>query len=97
MDPGDTVFFHPLLVHGSGFNRTEDLRRAIAVHYANSHCEDIWRGETKTIGNFNPRLDIRLVRGKDPHRYAATDERLTTTPVSRIPSLTNVPKCDSTQ
>ena len=50
--------------------RSEGLRRAIAVHYASAHCEDIWRGETKTIGNFNPRLDIRLVRGQDPNRYA---------------------------
>ena len=48
----------------------KNLRRAIAVHYASSHCEDIWHGETKTIGNFNPRLDIRLVRGQDPHHYA---------------------------
>ncbi len=70
MDPGDTLFFHPLLVHGSGFNRTECLRRAIAVHYASSHCQDIWQGETKTIGTFNPRLDIRLVRGNDPNNYA---------------------------
>ena len=70
MDPGDTLFFHPLLVHGSGYNRTENLRRAIAVHYASSHCEDIWRGETKTIGDFNPRLDIRLIRGQDPRHYA---------------------------
>ena len=70
MDPGDTLFFHPLLVHGSGFNRTENLRRAIAVHYASSHCQDIWHGETKTIGTFNPRLDIRLVRGNDPNNYA---------------------------
>ena len=70
MDPGDTVFFHPLLVHGSGYNRTGGLRRAVAVHYASAHCEDIWHGETKTIGNFNPRLDIRLVRGNDPNNYA---------------------------
>lgn len=23
MEPGDTVFFHPILIHGSGANRTE--------------------------------------------------------------------------
>jgi phytanoyl-CoA hydroxylase len=27
MDEGDTVFFHPLLVHGSGANRTEGFRK----------------------------------------------------------------------
>ena len=70
MDPGDTVFFHPLLVHGSGFNRTEGLRRAIAVHYANSHCEDIWEGATEYIGEYNPRFDCRLVCGQDPNNYA---------------------------
>ena len=38
MDPGDTLFFHPLLVHGSGRNRTDDFRRAISVHYASAKC-----------------------------------------------------------
>jgi phytanoyl-CoA hydroxylase len=27
MDEGDTVFFHPLLIHGSGANRTEGFRK----------------------------------------------------------------------
>ena len=27
MEPGDTVFFHPLLIHGSGMNRTDDFRK----------------------------------------------------------------------
>ncbi len=71
MEPGDTVFFHPLLVHGSGFNRTEGLRRAIAVHYANANCEDIWGGTTDYVQGIDPRLDYRLVRGEDPHCYAA--------------------------
>jgi phytanoyl-CoA hydroxylase len=34
MEAGDTVFFHPLLVHGSGMNRTEGFRKAISCHYA---------------------------------------------------------------
>jgi phytanoyl-CoA hydroxylase len=38
MEPGDTLFFHPLLVHGSGRNRSEDFRRAISVHYASAEC-----------------------------------------------------------
>ena len=38
MAPGDTLFFHPLLVHGSGRNRTNGFRRAISVHYASDEC-----------------------------------------------------------
>ncbi|RZF42678.1 hypothetical protein LSTR_LSTR001473 [Laodelphax striatellus] len=38
MDVGDTVFFHPLLVHGSGPNLTKGFRKAISCHYASSDC-----------------------------------------------------------
>ncbi|XP_063373308.1 serpin B6-like [Cydia amplana] len=38
MSPGDTVFFHPLLVHGSGPNVSKRYRKAITAHYANSGC-----------------------------------------------------------
>ena len=34
MAPGDTLLFHPLLIHGSGHNRSDDFRRAISAHYA---------------------------------------------------------------
>lgn len=34
MNKGDTVFFHPLLVHGSGPNRTDRFRKAVSTHYA---------------------------------------------------------------
>ncbi len=39
MEPGDTLLFHPLLLHGSGHNRTEGFRRAISAHYASADCE----------------------------------------------------------
>jgi len=39
MDPGDTLLFHPLLVHGSGRNTTDGFRRAISTHYASTACE----------------------------------------------------------
>ena len=39
MSPGDTLFLHPLLVHGSGRNRSQACRRAISVHYASQACE----------------------------------------------------------
>lgn len=31
MEAGDTVFFHPLLIHGSGTNRTNGFRKVF--HY----------------------------------------------------------------
>ena len=55
MRPGDTVFFHPLLIHGSGRNRSGDFRRAISAHYASPRCETPerdWRTGThvRTVG-----------------------------------------------
>ena len=34
MEKGDTVFFHPILIHGSGPNRTTGFRKAISCHYS---------------------------------------------------------------
>ena len=39
MAPGDTLLFHPLLLHGSGQNRSTGFRRAISTHYAAADCE----------------------------------------------------------
>ncbi|KAJ8965837.1 hypothetical protein NQ317_013632 [Molorchus minor] len=36
MEKGDTVFFHPLILHGSGPNLTKGFRKAISCHYADS-------------------------------------------------------------
>lgn len=36
MNPGDTVFFHPLIIHGSGVNVTKGFRKAISCHYTTS-------------------------------------------------------------
>ncbi|XP_078275575.1 phytanoyl-CoA dioxygenase, peroxisomal [Rhinoraja longicauda] len=41
MDKGDTVFFHPLLIHGSGANGTTGFRKAISCHYASADCRYI--------------------------------------------------------
>ncbi|XP_041971357.1 probable phytanoyl-CoA dioxygenase [Aricia agestis] len=38
MAPGDTVFFHPLLVHGSGANVSKNYRKSLAAHYASEEC-----------------------------------------------------------
>ncbi len=29
METGDTVFFHPLLIHGSGMNKTRGFRKVV--------------------------------------------------------------------
>uniref|UniRef100_T2MJ14 phytanoyl-CoA dioxygenase n=1 Tax=Hydra vulgaris TaxID=6087 RepID=T2MJ14_HYDVU len=41
METGDTVFFHPLLFHGSGRNKTQHFRKAISCHYASADCNFI--------------------------------------------------------
>ena len=39
MQRGDTVLFHPLLIHGSGRNVSDGFRRAISSHFAAADCE----------------------------------------------------------
>lgn len=39
MNEGDTVFFHPLLIHGSGTNRSSGFRQAISTHFASTDIE----------------------------------------------------------
>jgi phytanoyl-CoA hydroxylase len=38
MEPGDTVFFHPILHHGSGRNSSSGYRKAISAHFASTEC-----------------------------------------------------------
>jgi len=61
MAPGDTVFFHPALLHGSGRNRTEGFRRAISCHYASATCR-YREGEAPFPGDSRPYV---LVRGRE--------------------------------
>ena len=49
MDPGDTLLFHPLLIHGSGRNRSDGFRRAIATHYASRACERPGQGKRDPV------------------------------------------------
>ncbi len=51
MQAGDTLLFHPLLIHGSGHNRTDACRRVISTHYAAADCESPerdWRVSMRT-------------------------------------------------
>jgi len=41
MEKGDTVFFHPLLIHGSGTNVSPNFRKAISCHYSTSNINYI--------------------------------------------------------
>jgi phytanoyl-CoA hydroxylase len=59
MEPGDTVFFHPILLHGSGRNRTQHFRRAISAHYTALDVEWAW-----TDGGAFHKRQYRIVRGK---------------------------------
>lgn len=60
MEPGDSVFFHPVLIHGSGRNRSSGFRRAISTHYASAHCEFL--PGAQPVGAMRPYL---LVRGQE--------------------------------
>ena len=59
MEPGDTVFFHPVLIHGSGHNRTDGFRRAISAHYASAACRFLPGAEP-----VRKRRPYLLVRGR---------------------------------
>ena len=59
MEPGDTVFFHPILLHGSGRNRTQGFRRAISAHYTALDVEWAWK-----IRETFDRRRYRIVRGE---------------------------------
>ena len=68
MNPGDTVFFHPILVHGSGRNRTQGFRRAISAHYTAVDVEWAW----STPGSFGDRK-YRIVSGERKGQYWTGD------------------------
>jgi len=57
MQPGDTVIFHPILLHGSGRNRSEGFRRAISTHYASARCRFLPGAES--VGEHRPYLRVR--------------------------------------
>ena len=57
----DTILFHSLILHGSGQNRTQSLRRAISCHYASTQCEKTWNEQ-----EHDPTRWYRHLRGKPP-------------------------------
>ncbi|KAF5293624.1 hypothetical protein FQA39_LY03109 [Lamprigera yunnana] len=66
MEKGDTIFFHPLLLHGSGPNHTQGFRKAISCHYADSMSRFISvKGTTQEIIE-KDLVDIVNARGYGP-------------------------------
>ncbi|GAB1598013.1 phytanoyl-CoA dioxygenase, peroxisomal-like [Argonauta hians] len=61
MEPGDTVFFHPLLFHGSGKNSTSQFRKSISCHFASSNCHYI---DLKDTSQENIAQEIRDIAKK---------------------------------
>lgn len=58
LDPGDTLFFHPVLLHGSGRNRSDGFRRAISGHYVSAQCVRTWTTPDEAKRQFT------LIRGR---------------------------------
>ena len=69
MDAGDTVFFHSLLIHGSGANRTTGYRKAICVHIAASSCEYIEVNGTIQDGIAREVEDLLKLKGVEDVNY----------------------------
>lgn len=77
MAPGDTVFFHPLLLHGSGRNRTQGFRRAISAHFASLDCTWEW-----TIPEFQ--RPYKIVRGAQTGGVWSGDRKPSREPVDPL-------------
>lgn len=68
MEKGDTVFFHPLLIHGSGMNQTQGFRKAISCHYASGDCYYI---DVKGTTQENIEKEVKEIVAR---KYAVGDE-----------------------
>jgi len=80
MEKGDTVFFHPILIHGSGTNLSGRFRKAISCHYSSSECDYIdVRGTTqeniaKEVESIAARRGIKM-DFEDLWRFRSRDVR----------------------
>jgi phytanoyl-CoA hydroxylase len=64
------VFFHPILIHGSGANRTQGFRKAISCHYScaervfidirGTTQEGVVREIEELFKKFNVTMDIKV-------------------------------------
>lgn len=78
LEPGDTLFFHPVLLHGSGRNRSQGFRRAISGHYVSAECVRTWATPDEATRQFT------LVRGRaHDHAPPPTDVVPPAIPIDR--------------
>ncbi|XP_062578730.1 phytanoyl-CoA dioxygenase, peroxisomal-like [Saccostrea cucullata] len=77
MEAGDTVFFHPLLIHGSGMNKTKGFRKSISCHYASADVDFI-----DVKGSIQDKVEKELIEtfakvlesgGVDPNQVTLKD------------------------
>jgi len=81
MEAGDTVFFHPLLHHGSGMNKTQGFRKAISCHYASSDCQYI---DVKGTSQEWLMEEMQEMRRKIIKKYAGVDVELKDSDIREI-------------
>ncbi len=41
IEPGDTIFFHPFMIHGSGRNQTKNFRKSLTGHFMSTDVGSI--------------------------------------------------------
>ena len=63
MKAGDCVFFHPLLIHGSGENKTEGYRKAMCCHFASSQYFFVF---SSSFSHINLLLAANILKSKEP-------------------------------
>lgn len=68
LEPGDTLFFHPVLLHGSGRNRSDGFRRAISGHYVSTQCVRTWTTVDESTRQFT------VVRGRSYEHAPPPDD-----------------------
>ncbi|KAI9005750.1 phytanoyl-CoA dioxygenase, peroxisomal isoform b [Hyaloraphidium curvatum] len=69
LQPGDTVFFHPFMIHGSGKNRTQKFRKSLTGHYMST--DSTWVQDISNTSMEWPIVDFVNMRhkiGNDPHQ-----------------------------
>ena len=66
MEKGDTVFFHPLLIHGSGMNQTQGFRKVTLqpnTPLPRTHTRPLWNVYpcVCVLGHLLPLRQLRLL------------------------------------
>lgn len=60
IEPGDTIFFHPFIIHGSGRNRTKNFRKSLTGHFMSTNCT--WVQDIKDTSMELPIVDYQVGR-----------------------------------